>query len=463
MSKVFDPITLLEYDINEWLSLDKNDNIIFIINDKLFGLKRSYFILNEKKLLYTECNIYNNQLIVDTTYNNDKYINIYFLTGINLLIPINKFNNCLNNNLNTNIFKVNSLNNKIKSIKLDTIELFYLGHVKNKNKNKNKIQLKENFIINDFNLDNIVESNVELALKNYSYEWDQAMNQFLLNGENYFNSDIFLDLYERYGNTITNAKENVKSQINILDNYFNYNAPRVTNYMMSQRVFYRGMKNPYYLDYNKKIPADNICDTFLIKNFISVSQKDDIAFNFIGSGCCLYIFKLDEGIPFIDMQLYSKYNYKSSFNEYEILLPRNLIATIIDITLNSYNTEYDETLLLKTYYIRLSTITPKQFDNTISLCKDINIGEIKPNTNISSLNTENKYGGSINSITSSIVISNIKATKYKHKYPNGMRRNKKTRNYYLKKSQTKKSQKKKMKRCPKGTRRNKKTGNCEIK
>ncbi len=113
--------------------------------------------------------------------------------------------------------------------------------------------------------------------------------------------------------------------INVLDEYFLTKAPRITSEMVAtkQNYVYRGEKG------SKKIIRSGI-----IPAFTSTAPEMDIAMDFTNKdNCCLYVYKLAEGIPYIDvediMANTNKYcNIESidthDVNLIEFLLPRGI-------------------------------------------------------------------------------------------------------------------------------------------
>ena len=155
-----------------------------------------------------------------------------------------------------------------------------------------------------------------LSLTNYSKHWDIAMNSYLRKGPNYFLSTEFLKYYHRFGKNVDEAKENVLKNIENIDMAFTY-APRTGK---SVTVF-RGTKNA-----QTDAPYDGIQ-----QGFISTTSDEDIldmggnAFISADDQCCIYVYTVEAGIPYITMNQISRYKAEN-----EILLPRGLIVTVDD-------------------------------------------------------------------------------------------------------------------------------------
>ena len=165
------------------------------------------------------------------------------------------------------------------------------------------------------------------ALTDYSYKWDAPVNTYLRQGENYFNTAIFKQYQHRYGSTPDLAIQATKNKIEDLDRAFLEAAPRNES---TKNFFYRGMTQPF-------LGLQNIGDTLIVKNYMSVSTSFAVALRFSGfpkgQKCCLYKFCIDKGIPYIDMVTTTMYK-----REKETLLPRNLNFEVTKIEYINYPT-----------------------------------------------------------------------------------------------------------------------------
>jgi len=154
-----------------------------------------------------------------------------------------------------------------------------------------------------------------LSLTNYSKHWDIAMNAYLRNGPNYFLSDEFLKYHRRFGKNVDEARENVLKNIENIDMAFTY-APRTGDLV----TVFRGTKN-------KQSDAPY---TGVQSGFISTTANEDIlemgdTFISLSDKCCVYVYTVEAGIPYISMNKLSHYS-----EEDEILFPRGLIVTVDD-------------------------------------------------------------------------------------------------------------------------------------
>lgn len=362
---VYDPVSLNEYSINEWISMDINDNIIFIIDNEYIGLKRSYFILHEEKNIFVQCDIENKQLIVDSTLKNKKYINLHYLLGKHCIIEQDKFNNILNKNQKYQIFNIykNNKNNKNNNNKIDVINYNTLSYY-SKNIKEYQPTSKKHF----------VSDQIHKYLRKYSFQWDAPINSYLNMGERYFRSTIFNYYWKRYGVTKYISIQNIKNVIKIFDEYMYYDAPRTTE-EMSKMKFYRGMKNPYFIDYINQIPLENKDETMIVNNFISISLDTKVAIRFSDelNHCCFFEITLDKGIPYIDMILHSQYP-----QEREILLPRGLKIKLLSEPETTYvlNKSY-ESIKTKLYKIHIFYDETDKFYSSALSCKKKNIYDIE--------------------------------------------------------------------------------------
>ena len=111
-NKGLDPITLDEYNIQEWLDLD-NDNIVFYIIDdnkkdesNIFLLKKSYFISPIDNIVFKKCVLNNNQLNIESTNKlKPTYINVGFFMNKSFVINYSNFVKTLNTS-RSRIFKL---------------------------------------------------------------------------------------------------------------------------------------------------------------------------------------------------------------------------------------------------------------------------------------------------------------------------------------------------------------------
>jgi hypothetical protein len=271
---------------NLWLKLD-DDNIIIIYDSKKLCLKRSYFnnIISDNIIL--KCIIKNNTLIFKVTIKQKQYISLKSY-GYNDNIVIDE----------------KKLVNKIKKNKI--INLI--------NTSKNLFGTNKSFIINNpMSYDDYVKQygisyNYQNSLAFYTNKWDNVINGYLRQGESFFDtSSYFIDNIAIFGNNKTEAINNIKNKISLIDKAF-YDAPLT----QSNIVLYRGVKH--------KID-DPLYDGLQL-SYLSTTDNFNTAIGFTSydDNCCIYKFILDIGIPYIFLDFISQ-----TQGENEFLLPRNLI------------------------------------------------------------------------------------------------------------------------------------------
>ena len=481
--KGYDPILMEDRIIDEWLS-ESSDNIVFFIDKKsksssnsnnAFCLKKSYFLAPSVNDILLECVMYRNQLNVTETYKSKtkaQYRNIGFYIDKKLIIDNKEFVKTLQKP--SNRFTITKNPVKKTLISMEFLELSNLGLIKTKFKDaKEKQEFNKNF---PQKIDIYFNELMSKALYNYSFQWDQPINRYLLHGEKYFDSSDFKKYYYRYGSSLIEAEMAVKDKISYLDKCFLEVAPRNEN----NTTYYRGMTRPYYLNGSETItqstePIKNIGDSFIAKNFTSISKDFKIAKQFSGiprkSSCCLYEIQLDKGIPYIDMILTTKYKH-----EKEILLPRNIQFTLIKIepdalkyipSLKGFTQIYPGmNTQVPVYILKASLLHDDQFtiDNG---CYQHNIASIEVDKDIKQSSKQYKKKSTKKEIIPELS-ENIQKI---GRCPKGTRRNKTTglcelitNNKSPKQvspKQVSPKQKVKLPKCPNGTRRNKITGNCE--
>ena len=314
---VIDPITLDNSNIQSILN-ETNDIIVFTDNNTFVAVNTLNF--SESTKTFVECKLKNNQLLPVLSSKGKNYFHIgFYLNSENndLLIDFNTLKKIKNFNTNR-IFKVDTITDPLPSVNLEELKLsmFTTG--------------------NDVYFDHLYR----VTLMNYSHHWDQAMNNYLWKGEEYFDSNLFKQYWRRYGSfnpaqalnidsmtthnvhnffiepdDISQSVANVKKKIDDLDRCFLFVAPRYEKKIN----LWRGMNHNY------KYPINNPDDVYISTGFLSCSTSIDTAISFTGFGGTLYKIEVDEGVPYIDMLHNSLHA-----SEREILLPRGLKMTYVE-------------------------------------------------------------------------------------------------------------------------------------
>ena len=317
---IYDPIMLKYYSKKEWL--DINDNIIININNHNYGTNKKYFNMIQRNNLINEVILDNHKINYLKTFKNKQYIDLNKY-GINAIINYHLFKKFLES-------KQYELNLIDDNENIDGINYEYLT---------NSYQSKGYKILNAFTENQIVD------LTNYTYQWDNFINGYLRNGENYFNSDNFHYYYKKIDSDINIVKKKIIQAIKNIDDSF-----LIAPILGEEIVLYRGTKDCFLYD-------------GINTGFISTTILNNIAHKFKETKGCIYEMHISPGIPYIQMEKFSKFP-----EEKEILLPRNLIVTkrdqigknyIVDINLSSDN-QFNYYLDNKKYNIK----TIKNYNDT---------------------------------------------------------------------------------------------------
>ena len=317
---IFDPILLSYHAHDEWLM--EEGNIIINVNGKLYGTNKLYYKEIDDNNLFSEMIIENDIPQYRKSLNSRKFVNLNKY-GIDAIINIRIFDKILTSD-----------KREFELIKNETIFLInyeYLLH-------NPKISLNEiyTFIEEEHN-----------ALKNYTYQWDVAMNTYLrsnMTDKEYINTASFLDYYERFGEFPEESLKNIKDNIEYIDNAFMH-----THITEEEIVTYRGTKDCTLYDE-------------LNLSFISTSKNLDVAKTFAEGGC-IYEMHISPGIPYIYLE-----DFTLVKGEYEILLPRNLIVKLREQVGNKYIVD-----------VLLSSLDQFKIDNNFKLYNVSNVIGIEEN------------------------------------------------------------------------------------
>jgi hypothetical protein len=449
--KGFDPITLDEFNIQEWLDID-NDNIVFCIIDQntknvsnVFLLKKSYFISPLDNIVFKKCILNNNQLNIESTNKlKQTYINIGFFMNKSFIINYSNFVKTLNTS-GSRIFKLVKNDMADSFINVKEMKMAHLALYK---RNSNEYYERRNL---PHSMDIYFDESTHTALRNYSYQWDQAINKYLIQGETYFKNSDFTKYYKRYGEEKDIAIQQVKDKIKYIDNAFLETAPRANKKI----ILWRGMQNEFRINERKAFVKpeymNKIGDVSIAKNYTSVSKLKIEAENFMKPNCCLYKIILEKGMPHIDMKGTTKFK-----REQEVLLPRNIKFTLVDkivvdkrpVFVVNVSFLNDEQFKTPTGCMKFKEvkITPLKI-NILKPSKDKKATRVK-NTTLKTKGKQNKTVKAENNKMNTLEthIDLVVDTDNSVKQPIGPELP---------------SQIHKLKRCLNGTRRNKKTGECE--
>ena len=452
---VYDPINLENLPVADYLDNDAN-NIVIIYNKKAYGVNKALFMFNNEM---KRCIIANNALLKKKTYDDpETFYNIGYFIGKKVIVNLDTLNDVLKEH---RIIELTSKTSGDIYINKELLELTTIGILKPPSKNSiGNVNFK--YAYEDVYFDELMSS----ILKEYSLEMFYYINRSLINPELYnqqFNNNQplnyeLVELVKKISKSVKkfnniSFKNAVDKMVIKIDKGFIEAAPRYEKTYI-HKVFYRGMKEKYINTDGGEL--ENIGDTALILNYTSVSSEYDAAKNFAKSGSKAIIYKiyLEEGLPFINMVSNAVFE-----DEKEYLLPRNIIFELI----SKQGKEY--TILAKPF-------KKDQFAIKTG-CIPLDFYDIQPAT-LSSIKSK-KLSSSPTKVKSKADSGKSKdnVKLIKKRCPNGMIRNKITKECVPKakakakaepkaepKAKPKAEPKAKLGRCPKGTRRNPKTLLC---
>ena len=451
---VYDPINLENLPVADYLDNDGN-NIVIIYNKKAYGVNKALFMFNNEM---KRCIIANNALLKKATYDNpETFYNIGYFIGKKVIVKLKKLNNVLKKH---RIIELTSKTSGDTYINKELLELTTIGIIKMSKNSIGKVNFKHAY--EDVYFDELMSFILHLySLTMYNYINKNLLNPELYNNNYVVSDDIKSMFYNKKVFLNIEFKNYIDKIITKIDKGFIEAAPRYEKKYI-YKVFYRGMKEKYINTNGNEF--ENIGDMTIIKNYTSISSTYNVAKSFALPGAKAFIYKiyLEEGLPFINMVSTTAFKH-----EKEYLLPRNIIFELISKKGNEY------TVIAKPF---------KKDQFTIKTgCFELDLYDITPVT----LQLPAKISLSSPKKSKARAKSNIDSGKSKiipvksKRCPNGMVRNKITKecvpkqnnnfkqsvNIKAKSPKSPKSPKSKAKieRCPKGTRRNPKTLLCEAK
>ena len=286
---IYDPILFDYYSKEQWLFLDENN---IIINN--YASNKEYYNNVPDSNLLIEVFEEFNHINYRKTLRNHKYIDLNKY-GIPLITEYSSF--------------INSTNREIKLINKKEINAFNYEYILN---NPNTYNTKHIYGFNE----NEFES-----LQNYTYQYDVAINGILRNKE-YFNSEEFNKIYSNFGITKDESIDKIRNSIKYIDESF-----LKTQRTEDDFVIFRGI-------------SDLTLYTGLNLGYISTSKNFDIAKDFSKKSGAIYEMHISPGIPYIYLESDIKSKKIDSIED-EILLPRNLIVTLVKQIENIYVVNVD--------------------------------------------------------------------------------------------------------------------------
>ena len=316
----YDPISLEECSVTEWIS-EHPDNFVLIadadnlkyqqgsddLKGKVFCLKKSYFLNPQENEYYVQCRKSKGQFLPkESLKGKNYYLNLGPYFGEKGMIPTKELARSLNKKQQVYSISRSSASDK-PFIGLTWLNLSTIGISKGDlaNQHKSNLPFKD-----DVYFENLMAS----ALYQYSGEMYQPINNFLRMGPDYWDTVGFGKVLRHYGQERSDMIDYVKRKIATIDKCFLEAAPRLEG---KKRVYFRGMRGVYDFRVNSEV---------IVTNYTSVSSKIQKAYSFtdVHSKCCLYELHLPEGMPYINM-----INTTIFKSEAEILLPRNLVFTYL--------------------------------------------------------------------------------------------------------------------------------------
>ena len=469
---VYDPINLENLPVADYLDNDIN-NIVIIYNNKAYGVNKSLFMFNNEM---KRCIIANNALLKKKTYDDpETFYNIGYFIGKKVIVNLDTLNDVLKEH---RIIELTSKTSGDTYINKELLELTTIGLIKPSSK-KSVGKFNFQYAYEDVYFDELIS----LILKQYSLSMYFYINKCLLNPKLYNNDKpLKKELAEVLQNDFPKSKvfknidfkNHIDNIITKIDKGFIEAAPRYEKTYI-HKVFYRGMKGKYINTNGNEL--ENIGDTALIKTYVSVSADYATAKNFAppGGKAAVYIIYLEEGLPFINMVSNAVFK-----NEREYILPRNIIFELISKNGNEYTVLAKpfkpDQFTIKTgcfpldfYDIKLATHTQLSLPAKISLSSPAK-SKTKSNidsgkNNIIPVKSKRCPNGMVrNKITKECVPKqNIKQKAKPKAKPESPKPKPKAKPESPKPKAKPKPSKSKLGRCPKGTRRNPKTLLCEAK
>jgi hypothetical protein len=515
----YDPIMLEEHIVKDWLAEDP-DNFVMIadehaplmkqkagedseawvsvvserLKDKIFCLKKSYFLNPSENDYYVTCITKGGHLMAkESAKTKNFYLNLGpYMDADGMIVAKDLIRNL---NKKQQIYCISEdMGNKQRFVGLTWLQLSTIGI----SKGDLAKQQKSNMPFKD---DVYFEQLMASSLYGYSGILYQPINGYLRGGPDYWTSKWFIpSLWGPISPNKNTAIEIVKQKIALIDKCFLEAAPRLED---KKKVYFRGMKGMY--DFQEPAPTliwspdaqaykpdaagPQKLPEVLVTNYTSVSTKPEQARRFASnvSKCCLFEVHLPEGMPHINMINTTKYK-----KEAEVLLPRNIIFTYkgpkvgkwknfpVHEVHASFQTEDqfkidDGCRLHETLSISVlpkNILTPKtplkKKEKTKKTQKKQNMPKVPKGVPKIKMAPKDVAGDL--EVAPLVQGPDAPEQAKKKRCPKGSRRNKKTglcvktqQPQQPQQQQQQQAVKPKTKRCPNGSRRNKKTKKCEPK
>lgn len=313
----YDPILMEKHSLETWLNAHA-DNIILILNDKQWCMKRSYFMPDV---------ISPYQILQDCVKGKGGEYNTLGETYMHLdsvgipdsgIVPLSALAKIAEPRQLQRVYVLRISKNRISTVRQLEMEL---TNIRNKKLFDASVDLHTDDVFG------IVDRKDIADVKDYTYKWDARVNYYLRVGKSdadFAKDPEHLKYYAEYAPTPEIAVDKIKRKIAIFDHLF-------TNYaVISPKpiTVYRGVKNSKtdkpYEGYNA--------------GYMSTSTSEGVALSFSSAHvtkCCIYKMTLLPGVPFISMYRHSQFP-----DELELFLPRGLTTVITDVTTENGITYY---------------------------------------------------------------------------------------------------------------------------
>jgi len=183
-----------------------------------------------------------------------------------------------------------------------------------------------------------------------------------------YSAEYFIPFYNYFSKTKYSDKskfipiEAMEMIVKHIDLAFYKIAPKVSQGRTITLV--RGVNTRYSF-------LNEIGDKMIFENYISTSKHEEAQF-----GIYHYNIIVSEGIPYIDTSDFERYgDFDYNGKEKEVILPRNLIAELVEIEGMDDENFIEENAI---HTILLSCAYPNQFDLDIQECNTFNLYNVAP-------------------------------------------------------------------------------------
>jgi hypothetical protein len=161
------------------------------------------------------------------------------------------------------------------------------------------------------------------SLRRYTEGEDYLINKLLRLEKKDF-KDFYNIMNQQEVYDISKKINYINDMVNIIDNIMQSKAS-VAN---DDLIVYRGTKT------NRDIPYLGV-NTGYISTSKSINAIEKNSFRFLGEDCCIYVYTIKKGVPYLDLSEISFFGKQHEHNQEEILLPRGLKTKLVSTNENS--------------------------------------------------------------------------------------------------------------------------------